>query len=191
VPISIPFHDRGDRRVVRREVGAPVERHHGDLILRQQPRLEERQQRRQLFRRSAHAQRRTPQHDQEDAAVLRLQIRRGNRRPPQSRRGFGRRGVHGQRLRREVADRLDDPVFGDGEVRLRQIGDRLAVAIEHAHVERNNRDAASEGRLRRLLRGALLRNGSEKAASANQGQDGNRGGSPHVQTPDRQVRPEQ
>ena len=47
-----------------------------------------------------------------------------------------------ERVLREVANLLTHAVLDDREVGLRQIGDRLAVTIEHADVDRHERDGA-------------------------------------------------
>ena len=65
-----------------------------------------------------------------------------------------------------------DAVLSDREITLGEIGDRLAVAIEHADVERHDGDAAAEGA---GLAGRLLCvDGEDHAGTGQQRRDGGR-----------------
>jgi len=64
--------------------------------------------------------------------------------------------------KRKVRDLLRFAVLRHGEVLAAQPGDRPAAVVEHAHVDRHERDAAAEGGRLLLRRILCLRPGDQQ-----------------------------
>ena len=127
--VPVPLERLDHFLVVGAEVGGTVVGDDRDLVLGQEPLLNE-------LHRGFNAPdgpdlAACPEHQQEDALVLRRQ-RFAERLAEGERRVVGPAGRGRQGLEREVDDLLRNAVLGDGEIFRLQAGDRLADAIHHS-----------------------------------------------------------